>query len=98
MELNPLQAISPVDGRYWNQCNELSDYFSESSLIRYRLRVEIEYLISLFPAIKIEDNKVSSLRSLYQNYSETYSVEIKELEKTTNHDVKALEYFLKKKL
>jgi adenylosuccinate lyase len=112
MNLNSLNAISPVDGRYWNQCQELSEYFSESALIRYRLLVEVEYFIALLPMVaspksslpekigtgKKNGEKPESLRKLYQESSENYALEIKEIEKTTNHDVKALEYFLKKKL
>ncbi len=98
MELNSLKAISPVDGRYWNQCEELSLYFSEYSFIRYRLRVEVEYFIALLPVISKIDSKAQSLRELYNSFSDSYAAEIKEIEKTTNHDIKALEYFLKKKV
>jgi len=105
MNLNSLNAISPVDGRYWNQCNELSEYFSESALIRYRLLVEVEYFIALLPIVALSPaplqergEKAEGLRKIYQLFSEAFAIEIKEIEKTTNHDVKALEYFLKKKL
>ncbi|MEO8086409.1 MAG: adenylosuccinate lyase [Bacteroidota bacterium] len=103
MELNSLSAISPVDGRYWNQAKELSAYFSESSLIKYRLLVEVEYFIALCEIPLAELNKADatkfeSLRKIYLNFSTEFANEIKETEKTTNHDVKAVEYFLKKKI
>ena len=103
MQLNSLQAISPVDGRYWGQVDELSAYFSESSLIRYRLLVEVEYFIALCQIPLAELNKADALkfeglRKIYREFSPDYANEIKETEKTTNHDVKAVEYFLKKKL
>jgi adenylosuccinate lyase len=102
MDISKLNAISPLDGRYWNQCEELSAYFSEAALIRYRLLVEVEYFIALaeFSVFKTEDGdaeKLDGLRKLYSGYSEKYGEEIKETERTTNHDVKAVEYFLKKK-
>lgn len=100
MELNRLSAISPVDGRYRKQTEVLSPYFSEFGLIQYRVRVEIEYFIALceiplaplqsFPAAAIP-----ALRALYQNFSEQDALWIKEKEKETNHDVKAVEYFIK---
>jgi adenylosuccinate lyase len=101
VELNPLNAISPVDGRYFETVKSLSAYFSEYGLIRYRIQVEIEYLLSLsavlpeltdFPAHQIGD-----VRKIYKQFSEADAREIKEIEKTTNHDVKAVEYFIKKK-
>jgi adenylosuccinate lyase len=101
VQLNPLNAISPVDGRYFEAVSPLSGYFSEFGLIRYRVQVEIEYLLSLsavlpeltdFPAHQIGD-----VRKIYKQFSEADAREIKELEKTTNHDVKAVEYFVKKK-
>ncbi|MFM2208340.1 MAG: Adenylosuccinate lyase [Bacteroidota bacterium] len=97
-----LNAISPVDGRYRYQTRELSDYFSEAALIRYRLRVEVEYLISLFEADlpgmpKASPSVYESLRDIYRSFSPDDAARVKELERTTNHDVKALEYYLKEK-
>lgn len=101
MQLNPLNAISPIDGRYFETAKFLSAYFSEYGLIRYRVQVEIEYLLSLsavlpeltdFPA-----HQIGEVRKIYKQFSEADAQEIKEIEKTTNHDVKAVEYFLKKK-
>ena len=101
MQLNPLNAISPVDGRYFETAKFLSAYFSEYGLIRYRVQVEIEYLLSLsavlpeltdFPA-----HQIGEVRKIYKQFSEADAQEIKEIEKTTNHDVKAVEYFLKKR-
>jgi adenylosuccinate lyase len=103
MDLNSLSAISPVDGRYWNQAGELSAYFSESSLIKYRLLVEVEYFIALCEIPLAELNKADAtkfeeLRKIYRDFSTDFANEIKETEKITNHDVKAVEYFLKKKI
>jgi adenylosuccinate lyase len=103
MELNTLTAISPVDGRYRLQLSELAAYFSEFGLIRYRVRVEIEYYIALcqlpLPQLKgVEAASLDALRKVYHDFSEEDARAIKELEKTTNHDVKAVEYFLKDKL
>ena len=97
-----LNAISPIDGRYASKTSELNDYFSEKALIKYRLIVEIEYFISLceFNINELKDfdsNKFESLREIYLNFSSTDAAEIKEIEKTTNHDVKAVEYYLKNK-
>jgi len=102
MKLSPLSAISPVDGRYRRVTKSLAAYFSESALIRYRLLVEIEYFISLceLPLIQLKDinkNLFEPLRRLYTNFSIKDAEQIKEIEKTTNHDVKAVEYFLKNK-
>ncbi|KAA5547393.1 adenylosuccinate lyase [Adhaeribacter rhizoryzae] len=102
MDLNTLTAISPVDGRYRNQLKELAPYFSEFALIHYRVRIEIEYFISLcqlpLPQLKdIPHTYFSELRSIYLNFSQQDALYIKELEKTTNHDVKAVEYFIKEK-
>lgn len=101
MELTPLTAISPVDGRYRAQLSPLAAYFSEYALIRYRLLVEVEYFIALcewpLPPLKTFDKKnYPALRSVYENFSEAQAAEIKGIERTTNHDVKAVEYFLKK--
>jgi adenylosuccinate lyase len=102
MELNKLTAISPIDGRYRNQVSGLAPYFSEFGLMRYRVLVEVEYFISLaqlpLPQLKgFSKNKYKSLRSVYENFSEADAKKIKEIEKTTNHDVKAVEYFIKSK-
>ena len=103
MNLSPLNTISPVDGRYRNQTEELAEYFSEEGLIRYRLLVEIEYFIALcekpLPELKaIDQTKLLALQKIYKEFSVGYAEEIKATEKITNHDVKAVEYFLKKKL
>ncbi len=101
MQLNTLTAISPVDGRYRRQLEDLAPYFSEFGLIQYRVRVEIEYFIAL------ADTKIfklpkqlthESLRDIYINFTEDDAQRIKTIEKTTNHDVKAVEYFIKEKL
>ena len=102
MNLSPLSAISPIDGRYHNSTKELSQYFSEAALIKYRVYVEIEYFISLcelpLPQLKHFDNlQFAALRLVYQNFSEKDAEAIKEIEKTTNHDVKSVEYFIKDK-
>ncbi|MBA9072170.1 adenylosuccinate lyase [Flavobacterium gossypii] len=98
--LTELNAISPIDGRYRNKTYSLSQYFSEEALIKYRVLVEIEYFISLceipLPQLKTVDASVfDSLRNLYKNFSADDAKAIKEIEKTTNHDVKAVEYFIK---
>lgn len=103
MELNTLTAISPVDGRYRKKLAELAPYFSEFGLIKYRVLVEIEYLIALSqsgisPMQNFPKDKTNALRAIYLNFSENDALEIKETEKTTNHDVKAVEYFVKTKL
>ncbi|GAB2763924.1 adenylosuccinate lyase [Rhabdobacter roseus] len=102
MLLNQLTAISPVDGRYHKQVAQLSSYFSEYALIRYRVWVEIEYFIALceLPLPQLTDFDKSyypQLRELYETFSEKDANHIKEIEKETNHDVKAVEYFLKEK-
>jgi len=102
MEFLPLTAISPVDGRYRKVTESLSAYFSESALIRYRLLVEIEYFISLcnLPLIQLKNvnkNLFKPLRRIYTEFSITDAEQIKDIEKITNHDVKAVEYFLKNK-
>src|SRR6201996_1153947 len=97
MELNPLTAISPINGRYRHQVQHLDDYFSEYALIRYRVLVEVEYF--LFLARKRFFSLDAPGRRRLQAAAEQFSLEdallIKETEKTTNHDVKAVEYFLK---
>jgi adenylosuccinate lyase len=101
MNFTPLSAISPIDGRYRNTTAELAGYFSEYALIKYRVFVEIEYFIALcehpLPQLQKFDKKAAQkLRSIYKNFSEDDALSIKEIEKTTNHDVKAVEYFIKK--
>lgn len=103
MNLSALTAISPVDGRYRRQVEALAPYFSEFGLIRYRIRIEIEYFIALcewqLPQLAgIEPSQYPALRALYENFSEADALRIKEIEKTTNHDVKAVEYFIKEKM
>ncbi len=100
--MNNLHSISPVDGRYNSATKDLSPYFSEFGLIHYRVKVEIEYFIALcelpLPQLsKVNHNVFGSLRSIYEKFSETNALKIKEIEKTTNHDVKAVEYFIKEK-
>ncbi len=97
-----LNAISPIDGRYQNKVSQLSEYFSEHGLIKNRVLVEVEYFISLceipLPQLKKFDKSYfNKLRCIYENFSFEDSIAIKEIEKTTNHDVKAVEYFLKDK-
>ena len=98
--LNPLSAISPVDGRYRGKTKILSKFFSEEALIKYRIQIEIEYFISLceIPLPQLKDFNSSffeDLRSIYKQFSEENAKEVKEIEKKTNHDVKAVEYFIK---
>lgn len=100
MELDLLTAISPIDGRYRNKVEVLASYFSEFALIKYRVQVEIEYFITLcelpLPQLKEVSHKVfDSLRCIYRNFTEADARRIKEIENITNHDVKAVEYFLK---
>ncbi|MBQ6681372.1 MAG: adenylosuccinate lyase [Prevotella sp.] len=100
MELDMLTAISPVDGRYRGKTESLAGYFSEYALIRYRIRVEIEYFITLcelpLPQLKTFDNGLfDRLRDIYRNFNETDAARVKDIEKITNHDVKAVEYFIK---
>ena len=102
MNLNALTAISPVDGRYRRVGKDLATYFSEYALIRYRVRVEIEYFIALceipLPQLeKIDKATYPLLRAIYTEFSEEDAQAIKEIEKVTNHDVKAVEYFIKEK-
>ena len=103
MELNALTAISPVDGRYRKVTNELAAYFSEFGLIRYRVQVEIDYFIllshqGLAQLPKLNEKQIEVLQSVYKKFSFSDAEVIKETEKTTNHDVKAVEYFIKEKL
>ena len=100
MELDVLTAISPIDGRYRGKTDVLASYFSEFALIKYRVRVEVEYFIALcelpLPQLEGVDKGVfETLRDIYRNFSEADAVRIKEIESVTNHDVKAVEYFLK---
>ena len=102
MEFSSLDAISPVDGRYRRATQKLADYFSESALIKYRVLVEVEYFIALcelpLPQLKRFDHKLfEPLRAIYKNFSLDDGQRVKDIEKTTNHDVKAVEYFLKEK-
>ena len=101
--MTPLTAISPVDGRYRRVTESLADYFSEQALIRYRIRVEVEYFIALcelpLPQLaSIDKSKYAALRSLYLDFSPASAERVKEIERTTNHDVKAIEYILKEKM
>ena len=102
MEFSPLEAISPVDGRYRRATGKLADYFSEGALIRYRVLIEVEYFIALcelpLPQLEGFDRKqFESLRAIYKGFSLADAQRVKQIEKTTNHDVKAVEYFLKEK-
>ena len=98
--ISPLTAVSPIDGRYHSKTQQLSQYFSEFALIRYRAKVEIEYFIALcnipLPQLKgIDPACFATLRGIYENFTETDAQRIKDIEAITNHDVKAVEYFLK---
>ena len=102
MKLDELSAISPIDGRYRDKTRELALYFSEYALIKYRTQVEVEYFISLCelgisPLDKVDKSVFGVLRKIVENFSEQDAQRIKEIEKVTNHDVKAVEYFLKEK-
>lgn len=102
MKLTELTAISPVDGRYRGKCASLDEYFSEYALIRYRVKVEIEYFISLceLPLPALADFPVSlfgKLREIYENFTVEDATKVKEIESVTNHDVKAVEYFIKER-
>ncbi|MCQ2281498.1 MAG: adenylosuccinate lyase [Bacteroidales bacterium] len=103
--MNSLNAVSPVDGRYRSKVESLAGFFSEGALIRYRVRVEIEYFIALgsvdaLPMKKLfaeRPNLAEELRDIYRNFTDEHAQEIKDIEKTTNHDVKAVEYFIKRR-
>ena len=100
MKLDLLTAISPIDGRYRGKTERLADYFSEYALIRYRVRVEIEYFITLcelpLPQLASFDHQLfERLRDIYRNFGEEEAQRVKDIEKVTNHDVKAVEYFIK---
>ena len=103
MELDILTAISPIDGRYRNKTAALAPYFSEYALMKYRTRVEIEYFIALceIPLPQLADfdkSHFAALRAIYEQFSETDAARVKEIESVTNHDVKAIEYFIKEKI
>ncbi len=103
MKLDMLTAISPIDGRYREKTKELAGYFSEYALIRYRVRVEIEYFITLceLPLPQLQDfdhSLFEPLRDIYRNFTEQDAQRVKDIEKVTNHDVKAVEYFIKEKI
>jgi adenylosuccinate lyase len=103
MNLNSLTAVSPIDGRYHNKTKDLQKFFSEFGLIKYRVLIEIQYFIDL-SKLKIKgledfpQNRFDELRAIYENFNENDALWIKETEKVTNHDVKAVEYFLKEKM
>ena len=103
MELDALTAISPIDGRYRSKTEALAGYFSEYALIRYRVRVEIEYFITLcelpLPQLEaVDHNLFEPLRDIYRNFTEQDAQRVKDIEKVTNHDVKAVEYFIKEQI
>ncbi len=100
MSFSELTAVSPIDGRYRGKTAQLAEYFSEYALIRYRVRVEIEYFITLceLPLPQLQDfdkNLFDKLRDIYRNFTEADAQHVKDIEKVTNHDVKAVEYFIK---
>ncbi len=102
MSYNALMAVSPIDGRYKKQVEDLSLYFSEYALVKYRVRVEIEYFIALcnipLPQLeKFDKSQFAALRNIYESFTPEHAQEVKEIEKVTNHDVKAVEYFIKKR-
>ena len=102
MELSKLTAISPIDGRYRDKTEPLTEYFSEYALVRYRVRVEIEYFITLceLPLPQLADfdhNLFERLRDIYRNFTPAEAQRVKDIEKVTNHDVKAVEYYIKEK-
>lgn len=102
MELSQLTAISPIDGRYRSKCDTLENYFSEYALIKYRVKVEVEYFIALCeipltPLEGVDADTFERLRDIYRNFTVADAARIKEIEAVTNHDVKAVEYFLKEK-
>lgn len=102
MELSPLTAVSPIDGRYHGKTEPLSTYFSECALVRYRVHVEVEYFIALcelpLPQLKeVSHDTFEKLRDIYRNFGVEDAQRVKDLESVTNHDVKAVEYFLKEK-
>ena len=102
MSHSALHAISPIDGRYASKVSQLSQYFSEAALIKYRVRVEVEYYISLSKVLpqlaNVTEDHYKKLRNIHINFNDADAERVKEIEKTTNHDVKAVEYFIKEKL
>ena len=103
MDLSLLTAISPIDGRYRGKTESLSEYFSEYALIRYRIRVEIEYFIALcelpLPALQDFDHSLfERLRDIYRQFTPADAQRVKDIEQVTNHDVKAVEYYIKEQL
>ncbi len=102
MNLTSLNAVSPIDGRYRGKVNSLAPYFSEEALIKYRVKIEIEYFIALCQIplpqlIDFDKSLYSDLRTIYVNFSSDDALKVKNIEKITNHDVKAVEYFVKEK-
>ena len=102
MMLNNLNAVTPIDGRYYNKTKDYGNYFSEQALIKYRVLVEIEYFIALtktkIPVFKsFPHESIEKIKNIYLNFSYEDAISIKEIEKETNHDVKAVEYFIKNK-
>ena len=102
MSIHSLKAITPIDGRYASKTSSLISYFSEEALIKYRVQVEIEYFIALvelkLPQLSSFDTTLfSELRTIYTHFSTDDAQQIKDIEKVTNHDVKAVEYFIKEK-
>ncbi len=102
MSLSPLQAISPIDGRYASKTETLIPFFSEAALIKYRVKVEVEYFIALCELplpqlVDVDKNIFTALREIYQDFTTEDAQAIKDIEKVTNHDVKAVEYFIKEK-
>ena len=101
---NTLNTLSPLDGRYANSIKDLSAYFSESALMKYRIKVEIEYLIALGNEKGIKElppfskDEQSRLRKIYENFNSTGAKKVKEIETITNHDVKAIEYYIQGKV
>ena len=97
MENTSLTAISPIDGRYRKQVHHLDEYFSEFGLMKYRVKVEIEYLLFLREKkfLKLSAATIRHLEKLKEDFGQAEAAEIKQIEYTTNHDVKAVEYFLK---
>ena len=100
VKLDTLNAISPIDGRYRGKTEILANYFSEYALIKYRIRVEVEYFIALceLPLPQLKDFDASlfaQLRAIYSDFSEADALRVKEIESITNHDVKAVEYYIK---
>lgn len=100
MNLSPLTAVSPIDGRYHGKTQQLAEYFSEYALVRYRVKVEVEYFIALcelpLPQLAgVDHSTFANLRAIYQNFTPEQAQRVKDIESITNHDVKAVEYFLK---